>query len=68
MCSQFLLLPRVDEASSRAGMRIGAIMRFFPAQQQPLHWGAGFAGRKPDLYPGVVKYMQLNKPAADRAG
>ena len=58
----------MDEASSGADTGVGAIMNFFPAQPQRLHEGAGFAGRKPDLYPGVVKYMQLNKLAVERAG
>jgi len=66
--NQFLLLPGVDEASPRAGVRVGAVMRFLPAQQQHLRQRAGFVGRKPDLYPKVVKYMQLNKLAAERAG
>lgn len=68
MYYRFLLLPGVDEASSGAGTTVGAIMRFFPTQQQRLRWRAGFAGRKPDLYPRVVKYMQLNKLAVERAG
>lgn len=63
--SQFLLVPGVDEASSARG---GAVMSFFPTQQEHLCWEGGFAGERPDLYRGVVKYMQLNQLAAERAG